>query len=62
MRPFLVEARRIFPNAFITLSIIKSFSCGLPEDLVDRVHVVDKSMCTDNILKSKLLARIKQVK
>ena len=62
MRPFLVEARKYFPNAFITLSIIKSFSYGVPEDLVDRVHVVDKSKRTNNLIKSKLLARIKQAK
>jgi len=38
-RPFLLEARRFFPNASITLSLIDSYRYGAPTDLVDRVHV-----------------------
>ena len=38
-RPFLLEARRFFPNASITLSLIDSYRYGAPVDLVDRVHV-----------------------
>jgi len=41
-RPFFVELRRAFPNAKITISIISSYSRGVPEDLVDRVHVVHR--------------------
>lgn len=39
-RAFLVEARKAFPNAEITLSIVSNYTRGCPEDLVDRVHVV----------------------
>ena len=38
-RPFLVEVRRHFPNARITLGAIANYVHGLPEDLVNRVHV-----------------------
>lgn len=38
-RPFLLESRRFFPNASITLSLIDSYRYGAPVDLVDRVHV-----------------------
>jgi ADP-heptose:LPS heptosyltransferase len=38
-RPFLVEVRRHFPNASITLGAIANYVHGLPEDLVDRIHV-----------------------
>ena len=41
-RPFLVELRRAFPNAKITISIISSYSRGVPEDLVDRIHLVHR--------------------
>jgi len=39
-RPFLLELRRFFPNAEITLSLVSNYTRGAPEDLVDRVHVV----------------------
>ena len=39
-RAFLVEARKAFKNAKITLSVISNYTRGMPEDLVDRVHVV----------------------
>lgn len=42
-RPFLIEARKAFPNATITLSIVSNYTRGTPEDLVDRVHVVHGS-------------------
>src|SRR5262249_13682684 len=38
--PFLIEARRFFPNARITLSLASNYTAGAPEDLVDRTHVV----------------------
>lgn len=40
VRPFLVEARRFFPNAEIVLSIVSNYTYGAPEDLVDSVHVL----------------------
>jgi ADP-heptose:LPS heptosyltransferase len=38
-RPFLREVRKHFPNASITLGAIANYVHGIPEDLVDRVHV-----------------------
>ena len=42
-RPFLVECRRLYPNASITLSVTSNYQRGTPEDLIDRVHVVHGS-------------------
>ena len=42
-RAFLIEARKAFPNAKITLSIVSNYTRGAPEDLVDRVHVIHGS-------------------
>ncbi len=39
-RAFLVTLRQYFPNARITLSVAKHYMNGLPDDLVDHVHVV----------------------
>lgn len=39
-RPFLIEARRFFPNAELTLSTVSHYQHGIPADLVDRVHVM----------------------
>jgi ADP-heptose:LPS heptosyltransferase len=39
-RAFLTEARKAFPNAHITLSIVSNYTRGVPVDLVDRIHVV----------------------
>ncbi|ALP52172.1 hypothetical protein Tel_02875 [Candidatus Tenderia electrophaga] len=38
-RPFLVELRRFFPNAEITLSLVTNYTRGAPLDLVDHVHM-----------------------
>lgn len=42
-RSFIIEARKAFPNAIITLSIVSNYTRGAPEDLVDRVHIVHGS-------------------
>lgn len=39
-RCFIIEARRLFPNAKITLSVVSNYTRGIPEDLVDRVHII----------------------
>ncbi len=39
-RPFLNELRRSFPGASLTLSVVSNYTRGIPEDLVDRVHVM----------------------
>ncbi|MBM7456318.1 ADP-heptose:LPS heptosyltransferase [Oceanisphaera litoralis] len=39
-RPFLVEARKFFPNAHITLCAVSHYQYGMPSDLVDSVHIM----------------------
>jgi len=39
-RAFLIEARKAFPNAEFTLSIVSNYTRGCPDDLVDRIHIV----------------------
>jgi ADP-heptose:LPS heptosyltransferase len=39
-RAFLVELRKAFPGAEITLSVVSNYTRGIPQDLVDRVHIV----------------------
>ena len=38
-RAFIAEARKFFPNASITLSVVSNYQFGVPADMVDRVHV-----------------------
>ncbi len=42
IRPFLIELRKFFPNAKITLSVIKHYMYGIPYDLVDEVHIMSR--------------------
>jgi len=42
-RSFIIEARKAFPNATITLSVVSNYTRGAPEDIVDRVHVIHGS-------------------
>jgi ADP-heptose:LPS heptosyltransferase len=39
VRPMLVTLKNAFPDAQLTLSVVSNYMKGLPEDLVDRVHV-----------------------
>jgi ADP-heptose:LPS heptosyltransferase len=39
-RPFLITLRQYFPNAEITLSVAKHYMNGIPNELVDHVHVI----------------------
>lgn len=59
LRPFLLQAREFFPNAKITLSIVNTYSYGIPTDLVDRVHVIDK---TNNGIRTSYISRLKQIR
>jgi len=59
-RSFLIEARKAFPNAKITLSIVSNYTRGTPEDLVDRVHIVHGSDQKDVPLKNQY-KRIKEL-
>ncbi len=40
VRPFLLEIRKHFPNAELTLSLVSNYTYSAPTELVDRVHVV----------------------
>ena len=39
-RCFIIETKKLFPSARITLSVISNYTRGIPEDLIDRVHVI----------------------
>ncbi len=54
-RPFLVEARKCFPNAEIVLSIVSNYSYGVPHDLVDRIHVIQGSDQPQASLRARLV-------
>lgn len=59
LRPFIVELKRFFPNAKITLSLVEHYSYGAPTDLVDRVHIVAKKK---NGKKTGFLNRLSQIR
>ncbi|RTZ14644.1 lipopolysaccharide heptosyltransferase family protein [Vibrio aquaticus] len=40
VRPFLVEARKFFPNAEITLVGVSNYTYGIPSDLADRTLIM----------------------
>ncbi|MBC8238710.1 MAG: glycosyltransferase family 9 protein [Helicobacteraceae bacterium] len=62
IRPFLIELREFFPNAKITLSVIKHYMYGIPEDLIDEVHIMSRYASDDLRKKTGLLARIKEAR
>jgi len=59
VRPFIIELKKFFPNAKITLSIVDHYSYGAPVDLVDRVHTIYKKK--DGV-KTGFFDRLKQIK
>jgi ADP-heptose:LPS heptosyltransferase len=60
IRPFLIEMRKFFPNAKITLSVVRHYMYGMPEDLVDAIHIM--SRYRDDGTKTSLFERIKEAK
>jgi ADP-heptose:LPS heptosyltransferase len=62
IRPFLIELKNYFPNARITLSVLRSTLYGLPRDLVDDIHIIDKDDPKDVSKKTGFFTRIKQAK
>ena len=42
-RNFIIETRKVFPNAIITLSIVSNYIRGIPEDQIDCVHIINGS-------------------
>jgi ADP-heptose:LPS heptosyltransferase len=61
-RPFLIELKKFFSNAKITLSVNRSAMYGIPEDLVDYIHIMDKDNPNNKSKKTSLIDRIKQAK
>lgn len=62
IRPFLIGVREFFPNAKITLSVVASVMYGMPEDLVDDIHVVEKEYPDNKDKKTGFFYRLKQIK
>ena len=60
MRPFLIELRKFFPNAKITLSVVKHYMYGLPDDLIDEVHVMSRYQ--EDGTKTGIFQRISEAK
>ena len=58
-RVFINEARRFFPNAEITLSMINTATYGAPVDMVDYIHMVEK---TRDGKRTSAVERIRQIK
>ena len=55
VRPMLITLREAFPNAKITLSVVTNYMKGIPEDLIDRLHVAkgnDKKYSVKEAVKS----------
>lgn len=59
VRPFLIEARRFFPNAKITFVGVSNYLYGLPNDLVDAVHIMPGN---DQKPKADIKTRIANIK
>jgi len=62
IRPFLIHLKKFFPNAKIILSVNKSAMYGLPYDLIDEVHIVNKDHPIKKGKKTSLFQRIKDIK
>ncbi len=60
MRPFLIELRKFFPNAKITLSVVKHYMYGLPYDLIDEIHIMRRYQ--EDGKKTGLFQRISEAK
>lgn len=60
IRPFLIELREFFPSAKITLSIVRHYMYGIPNDLIDDVHIMSRYKSHDLSEKAGLFTRIKE--
>ncbi|ADN09607.1 glycosyltransferase family 9 protein [Sulfurimonas autotrophica] len=60
IRPFLIELREFFPNAKVTLSVLKHYMYGIPYDLIDEVHVM--SRYKEDNSKTGFFTRVKEAK
>lgn len=60
-RPFLVEARKFFPNAKITLVAVSNYQYGMPSDLTDDVLVMHGKDRKNDISLSEKIQNIKSL-
>lgn len=60
-RPFLVEARKFFPNAEITLVALSTYQYGMPSDLADRTVVLHGRDKKGQVSFSDKMANFKEV-
>lgn len=54
-RNFIIEAKKLFPNATVTLCVISNYTLGIPEDLVDRVHVIHGTDQRDTPIRKRII-------
>jgi ADP-heptose:LPS heptosyltransferase len=59
IRPFLLGLKSFFPNAKITLSTINTYTYGTPDDLIDDVHIIDRTIRGK---KTSIFQRIRQIR
>ena len=62
IRPFLIALREYFPNARITLSVLRTSMYGMPKDLVDDIYIVDKYQQNDTSKKTSFFSRLEQTR
>jgi ADP-heptose:LPS heptosyltransferase len=62
IRPFLIQLKQFFPNTKITLNVLRNSQYGIPYDLIDDVHIVDKYNPDDKNKKASLFNRVQQAK
>jgi len=60
IRPFLIELREFFPKAKITLSVIRHYMYGIPEDLIDDIHILTRYKVNGS--KTGIFTRINEIK
>lgn len=60
-RPFLVEARKFFPNAHITLCAVSNYQYGMPIDLADSLHIMHGVDKKSEINFSQKITNIKEL-
>jgi len=62
IRPFLIHLREFFPNAKITLCVLKDYMYGIPYDLIDDTHIMHKKEPNNPSKRRALFDRIKDAK
>jgi len=60
-RPFLVELRKFFPNAKITLSAVSNYQYGVPDDLTDNLHITHGADRKNEITFKEKIANMKEL-